>query len=73
VGRLQGAALGDKLAIEDSRYKFLVSVIRRSEWWIQLHKPDNRGRIGGNIGRRTWWELKMTDSRSFRSVLQTRS
>ena len=49
----------------------LVSLIERSKGWKRLCKSGCRGRKGGNTGSRTWWKSKMTDSRSFRSALQT--
>ena len=54
MGRLQGAALGEKGAISIRGIKFLVSLIGRSKGWMLLHKPGCQRGIGGNNGYRTW-------------------
>jgi len=73
VGKITGVALVDKEAIEDSKYKLLGVFDRKVKGWKRLRKPGPRGRIGENIGCRTWWELTMTDSIRIRSALQTKS
>jgi len=61
--------LEDKGAVEDSGYKILDVF----DWKVKkVEAVGTLGGIGGNIRHRTWWKSKMTDSRSFRSALQTK-
>ena len=66
-GRITGVAMRDKGAIEDSRNKVLSVFDWKVKGVEAVVKTGTSGRIEGNVGRRTWWESKMTDTRRLRS------